>query len=119
MISTKARTRRSLGTRMKQVLLASFRSGNSRHDLQDHEKEESAGQPDLALNADISSRFLRLDPGSVERLGRYETALWRQVYQVIFVLDYLRRQNLDLKWLPRPSSSVGRFRPLRSIFPKD
>ena len=85
----------------------------------DHEKEESAGQPDLALNSVISNRFLRLDPGSVERLGRYETALWRQVYQVIFVLDFLRRQNLDLKWLPRPSSSVGRFRPLRSIFPKD
>jgi hypothetical protein len=87
--------------------------------LGDYEGEESADQPDLALNADISRRFLRLDPGSVERLGRYETALWRQVYQVIFVLDYLRRQNLDLKWLPRPSSSVGRFRPLRSIFPKD
>ena len=93
--------------------------GQFAHDLQDHEKEESADQPDPALNADLSRRFLRLDPGSVERLGRYETALWRQVYQVIFVLDYLRRQNLDLKWLPRPSSSVGRFRPLRSIFPKD
>jgi hypothetical protein len=67
----------------------------------DHEREESAGQPDLALNSVISNRFLRLDPGSVERLGRYETALWRQVYQVIFVLDYLRRQNVDLKWLPQ------------------
>ena len=80
---------------------------------------QSASQLDLALNADISRRFLQLDPGSVERLGRYETALRRQVYQVIFVLDYLRRQNLDLKWLPRPSSSVRHFRPLRSIFPKD
>jgi hypothetical protein len=84
----------------------------------DHEEDESAGQPDLALNSEISRRFLRLDPGSLERLGRYETALWRQVYQVIFVLDYLRRQNLDLKWLPRPSSSIGRFLPLRSMFPK-
>jgi hypothetical protein len=83
--------------------------------LRDHEKYDSAGQSDLALNSDISSRFLRLDPGAVGRLGRYETALWRQAYQVIFVLDYLRRQNLDLKWLPRPSS---RFRPLRSMFPK-
>jgi hypothetical protein len=81
--------------------------------LADHEREESAHQPDPALNTDVSRRFLRLDPGPVERLGRYETALWRQVYQVIFVLNYLRRQNLDLKWLPRPSSSVGRFRPLR------
>jgi len=83
--------------------------------LHDHEKDESAGQSDLALNSDIARRFLRLDPGAVERLGRYETALWRQAYQVIFVLDYLRRQNLDLKWLPRPSSH---FRPLRSMFPK-
>jgi hypothetical protein len=82
-------------------------------------KEESEDQSGLALNAAISRRFLRLDPGSVERLGRYETALWRQVYQVIFVLNYLRRQNLDLKWLPRPSSSIGRFRPLRQIFLKD
>ena len=65
--------------------------------LGDYEGEESADQPDLALNADISKRFLRIDPGSVERVGRYETALWRQAYQVIFVLDYLRRQNLDLK----------------------
>ena len=56
----------------------------------DHEGEESAGWPDLTLNSVISNRFLRLDPGSVERLGRYETALWRQVYQVIFVLDFLR-----------------------------
>jgi len=33
----------------------------------------------------------------VHRTGtrtRYETALWRQVYQVIFVRDYLRRQIL-------------------------
>ena len=86
--------------------------------MHDHEEDESAGQPALALNSEISRRFLRLDPGSIERLGRYETALWRQAYQVIFVLDYLRRQHLDLKWLPRPSSSIGRFRPPRSMFPK-
>jgi hypothetical protein len=86
--------------------------------LHNHEEDESAGQPDLALNSEISRRFLRLDPGSLERLGRYETALWRQAYQVIFILDYLRRQNLDLKWLPRPSSSIGRFRPSRSMLPK-
>src|SRR5262249_12516355 len=67
---------------------------------------------------EISRRFLRLDPGSLERLGRYEMALWRQAYQVIFVLDYLRRQNPGLKWLPRPSSSIGRFRPLRGDAPE-
>jgi hypothetical protein len=41
------------------------------HELHSYKNEESAGQPDLALNADISRRFLRLDPGSVERLGRH------------------------------------------------
>src|SRR6516165_9566720 len=70
--------------------------------LHDHEKDESAGRSDLALDSEISRRFLRLDPKAVERLGRYETALWRQAYQVIFVLASLRRQNLGLKWLPRP-----------------
>jgi len=86
-------------------------------DLRD-ENEQRASQQDITLYSDISRRFLRLDSGAVERLGRYETALWRQVYQVIFVLDYLRRQNLDLKWLPRPSFSARRLCPLRPLFPK-
>ena len=80
--------------------------------------EESVSQSALAPGSVLSKRFMRLDPGAVERLGRYETALWRQIYQVIFVLDYLRRQNLDLKWLPRSSSYHGRLRPPRAIFPR-
>jgi hypothetical protein len=63
--------------------------------------------------ADISRRFLqlaKLDNGGFERLNRYETALWRQVCQVIFTLDVLRRQNLDIKWLPRPTPPGPRFR---------
>jgi hypothetical protein len=83
-------------------------------DLHDHEND--AKQPDLTLNSDISGRFLRLDPCAVERLGRYEAALWRQVYQTIFVLDFLRRQNLDLKWLPKSSFYKGRSRSPRVIF---
>ena len=51
-------------------------------------------------------------------LTRYETALWHQTYQLIFVLDYLRRRNLDLKWAPRALPFSGRVRPLRSMFPK-
>jgi hypothetical protein len=58
------------------------------------------------LNCEIARRFLQLDCHAFERLGRYETALWRQVHQVIFVLDVLRRQNLDRSWLPRSSSST-------------
>jgi hypothetical protein len=69
------------------------------------------------LNSAITRRFLQLDCKAFERLGRYETALWRQVYQVIFVLNVLRRQNLDRSWLPRSSSRI-RFRPLGSLLPK-
>ena len=55
---------------------------------------DDKGQNDT-FNSEITRRFLQLDSNEFERLGRYETALWRQVYQVIFVLDVLRRQNLD------------------------
>jgi hypothetical protein len=69
------------------------------------------------LNSAITRRFLQLDCKAFERLGRYETALWRQVYQVIFVLNVLRRQNLEGSWLPRSLTSP-RFRQLGSFFPK-
>ena len=45
-------------------------------------------------NADLALRFMRLakfDNGAFERLNRYETALWRQVAQLLFVLDFLHR----------------------------
>jgi hypothetical protein len=77
---------------------------------------DDEGQNDT-LNSEIARRFLRLDGKAFERLGRYETALWRQVYQVIFVFDVLRRQNLDRSWLPR-SSSTTRFRPFGSFLPR-
>ena len=88
---------------------ASLENHTSLHDFDDK------GQNDT-LNSEIARRFLQLDSG-FERLGRYETALWRQVYQVILVLDVLRRQNLDRSWLSRSSSSM-RFRSLRSLLPK-
>jgi hypothetical protein len=69
------------------------------------------------LNSEIARRFLQLDSQGFERLGRYETALWRQVYQVIFVLNVLRRQNLDRSWLRR-SSSGTRFSPFGSTLLK-
>jgi hypothetical protein len=45
-------------------------------------------------NAEIGRCFLRLanlDNGAFDRLSRYETALWRQVGQILFTLDVLRR----------------------------
>jgi len=76
--------------RMNELRLTSLVGGNhtSLQDLDDK------GQNDT-FNSEIARRFLQLDSNGFERLGRYETALWRQVYQVIFVLDVLRRQNLD------------------------
>ena len=84
--------------------IASLENHTSLQDFDDK------GQNDT-LNSEIARRFLQLDSNGFERLGRYETALWRQVYQVIFVLDVLRQQNLDRSWLSRSSSSM-RFRPL-------
>jgi hypothetical protein len=82
------------------------------------EGSDDAAQNDT-LNSAITRRFLQLDCKAFERLGRYETALWRQVYQVIFVLNVLRRQNLDRSWLPRSASSTRfLFRPSGSLLPK-
>jgi hypothetical protein len=53
----------------------------------------TTGSPQ-STNAEIGRCFLRLanlDNGAFDRLSRYETALWRQVGQVIFTLDLLRR----------------------------
>jgi hypothetical protein len=64
-------------------------------------------------NFEIACRFIglaKIDNGGFELLNRYETALWRQVCQVIFTLDVLRRQNLDMKWLPRQTPVSARFR---------
>jgi hypothetical protein len=80
------------------------------------EGNDNEGQNDT-FNYKIARRFLQFDCKSFDRLRRYETALWRQVYQVIFVLDVLRRQNVDRNWLPRSSSS-NRLRPLRPVLPK-
>ena len=44
---------------------------------------------------DLAQCFQRLanfDNGLFERLGRYETALWRQMVQTLFVLEPVRRR---------------------------
>jgi hypothetical protein len=46
------------------------------------------------FNAKIAARFLALnrrDDGAFERLNRYETALWRQLGQLLVVLEFFRR----------------------------
>ena len=54
----------------------------------------------LAISRDISSRDLahcfqrlaNLDAGVFDRLGRYETTLWRQMVQIHFLLQSARRR---------------------------
>ena len=47
-----------------------------------------------SFNSDIAARFLalsRANDGAFERLIRYETALWRQLGQLLVTLEFLRR----------------------------
>jgi hypothetical protein len=37
-------------------------------------------------------RLANFDNGLFERLGRYETALWRQMVQTVFMLQSARRR---------------------------
>jgi hypothetical protein len=83
-----------------------FANGNNAYDGAD----ALALEPEF--NIDISRLFLRfanIDNRGFELLNRYETALWRQICQVIFTLDVLRRRNLDIKWLPRPTPPAHAF----------
>ena len=46
------------------------------------------------FNSEIAARFLalsRADDGAFKRLIRYETALWRQLGQLLVTLEFLRR----------------------------
>src|SRR5580692_3107379 len=55
----------------------------------------AAGSPQN-MNAEVGRCFLRLanlDNGAFDRLSRYETALWRQVGQVLITLNVLRRMR--------------------------
>ena len=57
--------------------------------------DRNTGSPQ-STNNQIGRCFLRLanlDNGAFDRLTRYETALWRQVGQILFTLDWLRRSR--------------------------
>ena len=72
-----------------------------------------ASAPEPESNFDIACRFIglaKIDKGGFELLNRYENALWRQVCQVIFTLDVLRRQNLDIEVASKVDAPSARFR---------
>jgi hypothetical protein len=53
-------------------------------------RDEPTDSPSSAI-ARCFLRLANLDNGAFERANRYETALWRQVGQVLLTLDFLRR----------------------------
>ncbi len=65
-----------------------------------NERADHQAARTLPISRDISSRDLahcfqrlaNLDVGVFERLGRYETALWRQMVQIHFLLQAARRR---------------------------
>jgi hypothetical protein len=71
------------------------RRGDYEPPLHQHRDDPGCAAGSLqSTNAEIGRCFLRLanlDNGAFDRLSRYETALWRQVGQVLFTLDVLRR----------------------------
>jgi hypothetical protein len=63
------------------------------HDARASASDSTVHCPD-GENAVMARRFLRLakfDNGALERLNRYETALWRQATQLLVALNFLRR----------------------------
>src|SRR5579863_5173479 len=90
--------------------IGSFASEAQPTHREDPDRAQNPPLPVTDLISQLAERFLCLavqDNGAFERLGRYETALWRQICQTVFMLDLLRRQNLDTKWLPRSSHPGG------------
>jgi hypothetical protein len=83
---------------------------NQRTDIARLDKDAEPNLIEAHLNVEIAARFLtlnRADSGAFERLNRYETALWRQVGQLLVTLEFLRQY---------PSLLRRRQRPLK-IFP--
>ena len=73
---------------------------------------ESVSHPAPSFNSEIARCFLRVtnvDNGAFERVGRYETALWRQVGQILLTLDILRRKNLSQSGGSNPPAYRSRY----------
>jgi hypothetical protein len=64
-------------------------SGNTRDPLSAFQADEADPSRDLSH---AFHRLINLDSGVFERLGRYETVLWRQTVQTLFALRLVRRR---------------------------
>jgi hypothetical protein len=80
---------------------------NGRHDrpARDQELLSTSMRPPLRPSRALAQCFLRLsnlDPTLLDRVGSYETRLWRQAAQTIWTLEEIRR--------PPPAPTRRRFR---------
>ena len=86
----------------RDVVYASFRS-----DARGKPQEEPAADPRRYL-AQCFLRLANLPTYPLDRLSRYEHTLWRQVAQILFVLDNLnRRKPRESPWWRRPQAQTG------------
>jgi hypothetical protein len=76
----------------------------------DPETEEPAADPSLHL-AQCFLRLANLPNYALDRLSRYEYALWRQVAQILFALDNLNRRKPQEKRRSRFDYRQQRFSP--------
>jgi hypothetical protein len=79
---------------------------------------DSAGAQTNQTNTNIARSFLRLtslDNGVVERLGRYETTLWRQTAQILLLLSSIEFRPKDR--FPDERPCFGRVRRKHGRYP--
>jgi hypothetical protein len=96
------RQARQLPSHTQELLYAMFgwrEAGIFDDDLPSHEATIGAGtiqNHNVDLTTEIARCFLRLanlPSGVLDRLSRYEMALWRQIGQILFTLDALDRRK--------------------------
>jgi hypothetical protein len=74
-----------------------------------HNTETSSGTTDPAVT--LARCFLTLPNFAIDRLNRYEVALWRQVGQTLFALDALdRRKPQERTPRPRDQQELRNYR---------
>jgi hypothetical protein len=82
----------------------------------DHEplSMAAAARPPLGpwpTSRTLAQCFLRLsdlDSTLLDRVGRYETRLWRHAAQTIWILEAMRRTGSDCAIVPHPSPGIGK-----------
>jgi hypothetical protein len=91
---------------------------SKQQEVKDDIRVDSIGAETNQTNANIARSFLRLtslDNGVVERLGRYETTLWRQTAQILLLLSAIEFRPKDR--FPDERPCFGRVRRKHGRYP--